>query len=89
MNCTLQNHKKIFILAVPNIQIILGEFKQKIYNLTTELVQIFDCCCQEMFIGRQIEIQNDWRILTKKFQKRRKANEDVWGINIMDITPRC
>ena len=54
-----------------------------------ELVQIFDCCCQEMFIGRQIEIQNDWKILTKKFQKRRKANEDVWGINIMDITPRC
>ena len=74
MNCILQNHRKIFILPVPNIQIILGEFKQKkIYNLTTEFVQIFDCWYQEMFIGRQIAIQNGLKNFNQKFQKRRKA----------------
>ena len=56
---TAKPQKNIHFGSTQYTDNLRSEFKQKIYNLTTELVQIFDCCCQEMFIGRQIEIQND------------------------------
>ena len=44
----------------------------KIYYLTTEIVQIINCCCLEMFIGRQIAIQRGLDNFNRKIPKSKE-----------------